>query len=110
MKEMIGYCGIDCEQCDVYLATVNRDEALRERTAKKWSELNQVEITPAMLYCDGCRADGVKTYYCSELCAIRRCAAGRGYATCGECAGLEHCATVAPIHSHNSEAKHNLQS
>lgn len=25
MKNMIAYCGLDCENCDAYLATVNND-------------------------------------------------------------------------------------
>ena len=28
MKDMIGYCGLDCEKCDAYLATVNDDQAI----------------------------------------------------------------------------------
>lgn len=40
MKNMIGYCGLDCEKCDAYLATINDDQALREKTAKLWAELN----------------------------------------------------------------------
>lgn len=27
MKDMIGYCGLDCEKCDAYIATVNDDQA-----------------------------------------------------------------------------------
>ena len=27
MKDMIGYCGLDCEKCDAYIATVNDDKA-----------------------------------------------------------------------------------
>lgn len=23
MKDMIGYCGLDCEKCDAYIATIN---------------------------------------------------------------------------------------
>ena len=40
MKDMIGYCGLDCEKCDAYLATINDDQVLREKTAKLWAELN----------------------------------------------------------------------
>ena len=29
MRELIGYCGLDCEKCDAYLATINNDQALR---------------------------------------------------------------------------------
>ena len=55
MKELIGCCGLDCEQCDARIATVNNDEALREKTAKLWSRLNGAEITPQMINCVGCR-------------------------------------------------------
>ena len=34
MKQLIGYCGIDCEKCDAYIATKNNDQSLREKTAK----------------------------------------------------------------------------
>ena len=34
MKDMIGYCGLDCEKCDAYLATVNDDQALREENGE----------------------------------------------------------------------------
>ena len=40
MHNMIAYCGLDCEKCDAYLATIHNDQALREKTAKLWAELN----------------------------------------------------------------------
>lgn len=46
MKERIGFCGLDCEKCDAYIATVNDDQALREKTAKLWAELNNAPILP----------------------------------------------------------------
>lgn len=27
MKKTIGYCGLDCEKCDAYMATINDDQA-----------------------------------------------------------------------------------
>lgn len=71
MKKYIAYCGLDCETCEARLATANNDEALRREVAKKWSELNGVQITPEMINCNGCRIDGVKSPYCSSLCPIR---------------------------------------
>ena len=68
MRKTIAYCGLDCEKCDAYLATVNDDNALREITARLWSELNQVEITAEQINCEGCRTDGLKTVYCDSLC------------------------------------------
>ena len=109
MKIMIGYCGLDCERCDAYLATIRDDDALREKTAKLWSEMNQTEIRPEWINCEGCRADGVKTFFCSNQCEIRKCALGKGYATCGDCAEMETCETVKMIHDHVEDAVKNLQ-
>ena len=67
MKDMIAYCGLDCETCDAYRATINDDQALRERTAKKWAELNNAPILPEHINCEGCRADGVKTVFCERI-------------------------------------------
>ena len=60
MKDMIGYCGLDCEKCDAYLATINNDQALREKTAKLWAELNNAPILPEHINCEGCRMKGAE--------------------------------------------------
>ena len=49
MKDMIGYCGLDCEKCDAYIATVNDDQALREKTAKLWAELTTPRFFQSIL-------------------------------------------------------------
>lgn len=109
MKNLIAYCGLDCEKCDARIATVNHNDALREKTAKLWSELNGIPITPEMINCVGCRADGVKTPFCSNICEIRKCAMRSGVETCGGCAKLENCKTVSAITDQNPEAAKNLK-
>ena len=109
MKDMIAYCGLDCEACEAYIATKNDDDELRRKVAKLWSELNNVEITPEMINCEGCRVDGVKTVYCDSLCEIRQCAMKRKYETCGDCTELERCGKVAVVISNNEEARKNLK-
>lgn len=109
MKNLIAYCGLDCETCEARKATLHNDNALREKIAKNWSELNGVEITTEMINCEGCRADGVKTPYCDSLCPIRQCALGKGHETCGRCAEMETCQTVGMVVSNNKEAAENLK-
>lgn len=109
MRDMIAYCGLDCEKCDAYIATINDDQALREKTAKLWAELNQAPILPEHINCEGCRADGRKTVYCESLCGIRQCAVKKGVTTCGDCAELESCQTVGMILSNNPAALENLK-
>ena len=88
MKNMIAYCGLDCEKCDAYLATIHNDYALREKTARLWAELNHAPILPEHINCEGCRADGVKTVYCESYCSIRQCALKKGETKCGSCADM----------------------
>ena len=109
MKQLIAICGLNCEKCDSYIATKNNDQALREKTAKYWSELNHVTILPEHINCEGCRMDGVKTVYCSSLCEIRKCAVTKGFATCGECYEKDTCPKVGAIWQHNPQAKENLK-
>lgn len=110
MKKMIGCCGLDCEQCDAYIATVNNDDALRQKTAELWSEMNQVEITPEMINCMGCRTQGVKTPYCESFCEIRKCAHAKGFETCGDCGELAHCTAAGAVFANCPEALDNLRS
>ena len=109
MRKMIACCGLDCEKCDAYLATINDDRALREKTAKLWSALNQTPILPEQINCQGCRADGVKTVFCESLCGIRRCALKKGVTTCGHCPDRETCQTLGMITANNPEALKNLR-
>lgn len=109
MKKLIAYCGLDCEKCEARLATINDDDALRANVAEKWSLLNNVEILPEMINCVGCRADGVKTVYCSSLCPVRQCALKKGFETCGSCGELGYCEKVGAIIGNNSEALENMK-
>lgn len=109
MKRMIAYCGLDCEKCDAYLATVRDDQALREKTAQAWAELNHTPILPEHINCLGCRAEGSKTPFCERLCNIRQCALGKGVETCGACPDMEKCPTVGTIFANNPEALKNLK-
>ena len=108
-REMIAYCGLDCEKCDAYLATINDDQTLREKTAKLWAKLNNAPILPEHINCEGCRVDGIKTVYCDSLCAVRQCAMKKGVKTCGDCQELEKCQIVGSILSANPAALENLK-
>ena len=103
MKEYIAYCGLDCEVCEARKATINNDDKLRVKVAK------ELEITPEMINCVGCRIDGVKTPFCDSLCPIRQCGLGKGYETCGDCAEMEHCEKVGMVIGNNPQALFNLK-
>ena len=109
IKKLTGCCGLDCEKCDAYLATVHNDEALREKTAQLWSRLNKVSITPEMINCLGCRGDGVKTFFCSNLCEIRKCVLSIGLSLCSECSDVKICQILAKLHQNYQDSLKNLK-
>ena len=109
MKNLIAYCGLDCEKCEARLATVNNDDELRKKVAVKWSKLNNITITSEMINCEGCRIDGTKTVFCDKLCQIRQCAINKKYETCGDCNEMKICKKVAMVISNNTEALKNLE-
>lgn len=103
MKRFIAYCGLDCSKCDAYIATINNDQSLREKTAKFWSALNNIPIPPEQINCQGCRMDGVKTIFCENICAIRQCALKKGVDTCSACSSVENCKTIQSFLSKNAK-------
>lgn len=109
MNNMIAYCGLDCEKCDAYIATVNDDQALREKTAKLWGELNNAPILPEHINCTGCREDGAKTVFCESMCGVRKCASQKGVTSCAVCRSMEECQTLAPVLASSPEALNNLK-
>ncbi len=108
MNRFIAYCGLDCETCEARLATIYDDDALCEKVARLWSELNGVEITPGMINCAGCRMDGVKTPYCGSICPIRQCAFGRGVETCADCSEKNACGKLDMIIGSSEEARRRI--
>ena len=106
--EKFGYCGLNCEKCDAFIATISNDQSLKEKTAELWSKLNNVKITPDQISCEGCKNNGIKTEYCSNLCEIRKCAIEKNKANCGRCIDLYKCSKLNAIISNNTEALNYL--
>lgn len=42
MNDFIAYCGLDCETCEARLATVNNDDELRGKVARKSGRLSRI--------------------------------------------------------------------
>jgi len=110
MNNLIAACGINCAECDARTATLNNDNNLREIVAKKWkTEYGNSDITPEMINCMGCNAEGLKIGHCAE-CEMRTCAHGKGFTTCAECDSFDSCETITGFHKFVPQAKENLLS
>ncbi|MCF7810797.1 DUF3795 domain-containing protein [bacterium] len=85
MAELIAVCGLDCGQCEAYIATVNDDDEARAKVAAKWAEAFNPEIKATDINCNGCTSkEGVHFGYCS-MCKIRLCGLDRGLDNCAYC-------------------------
>lgn len=110
-KQLIACCGLDCQNCEVRIATITNDDNLREQTAQKWSIINNApQITASTINCTGCRTKGVKFAYCSDYCQVRKCVSEKGFTTCKDCEKLDSCQIVGEIFKNAPTAKENLLS
>ena len=66
MKQLIACCGLDCESCDARIATVKNDDELREKTAQKWSAMNNAPQIKGRNY----KLYGV-SYGRNEICVLQ---------------------------------------
>ncbi len=98
MNRMIAVCGLNCAECEAYLATQANDEAAKERVAAKWQvEFNAPGINPAYVTCDGCLAfDGRLGGHCTE-CEIRACGVARKLPNCAHCPDYGTCEKLAGL-------------
>ncbi len=81
---MIAYCGLNCKACDALLATQANDNAMREKTAQKWSRLYGAAIRADQINCQGCKSDGQKFFHCAD-CQIRSCCLSKNLPHCAAC-------------------------
>ena len=90
MNEMISYCGLNCQTCQIYLAT-------REKDPKKKHEM-RIEIAQQIkkIYgqdckaedvtdCDGCKTENGRLFAGCKKCGIRKCARQNGIENCAHC-------------------------
>lgn len=86
MNQMMAYCGIMCDECKAYKATMENDNELRKITAKQWSKINKTGYQPEQINCKGCRSQD-RFIYC-ESCEIRSCCIEKQLDHCGDCSSF----------------------
>lgn len=108
MSTMISFCGLDCASCPAHVAYLTDDNALREKTAREWSEMFHADFKPEMVNCVGCTAlEGVHIGHCAE-CAIRTCAQERKVENCAVCQDYG-CSTLTAFIAQVPQAKATLE-
>jgi hypothetical protein len=86
MARIQAFCGLDCGECEAYIATQKNDRAGLEETAKKWAaQFGGKAINADMCVCDGCSSGKRTSSAHAATCGIRLCASARGVTTCAHC-------------------------
>lgn len=112
-----GYCGLDCKECPVFLATINDDDNLREKTAREWSKhfstilptyVGKDSLSLEDMNCCGCRSEQSPRFVGCVNCPIRACCSGNGYESCARCGRFDACDMIAGFFQVHEQAKANL--
>jgi len=111
----IGFCGLNCEECSVFIATKNNDNELRQKTAKEWSGLyseylENKNLMPEDINCQGCHSRRDIFFGCKN-CVIRDCCKEKQLKTCADCSDYESCDKLNGFFSvpEHKSAKDNLE-
>jgi len=89
MNESIGYCGLDCEGCKIYLAARETDEYKKKKIIGEIIDLCKTNYGVDFEFeditdCDGCRSNGRVFKSCLN-CEVRSCSIGKGFDNCAFC-------------------------
>lgn len=87
-QRILGYCGVDCAECKVRIATEKNDDKLRKEYADHLLSAYGVSVQTESINCNGCvrgTVEGTALFGNCLGCAVRRCAGGRGIKTCADC-------------------------
>ena len=79
---MLAPCGIDCEICEIHLASANPE--LAERLANGFRKRVDPKAEPSWFHCRGCPGD--RTDHWNRNCIILRCCVdNRNLVHCNQC-------------------------
>ncbi len=88
MATLLGYCGLDCAGCPIYLAKVESDETrkqqMRSEIARVCNERYGLSLSAHEINdCDGCQSD--RLFVTCAQCEIRKCAFEKRLKSCAFC-------------------------
>ena len=88
---MIAICGLNCDTCEIHLATLETDKskqwAMRKFISEQISKLYGMKLQPHDVNdCDGCKANTARLFSGCEKCEIRKCAIVKEIENCAFCA------------------------
>lgn len=106
-KRSVGFCGIVCSECPVFIATSKDDDTERKRVAELFTKQYEREYKPEDISCNGCISDSERIFSFCSVCGVRRCGRERRVANCAYCAEYP-CEKLNEVFNVYPKAKANL--
>jgi hypothetical protein len=110
----LGYCGLNCDTCPIFIASANNDDELRQKTVQELSSLysdylGKTVLTKKDMNCRGCLMEQSLFIGCKD-CLIRECCRAKQFSTCASCADYSTCEILNGFYSvpFHQQAKDNL--
>jgi hypothetical protein len=108
MRKMIGYCGIVCSNCPVFIATKMDRDAERKKVAELFTKQYRRKYKPEDINCDGCLSDGPRIFSYCNVCKIRRCGKEKKVKNCAYCSEYP-CEKLSALFKKYPKAKDTLE-
>ena len=107
IKSLLGFCGLDCGECEVFIATLNGSTEMKKSVADKWSKLSGRQLKAEDITCVGCVIDG-RHYPSCAICEVRECGLQKNVQNCGYCNEV-NCQKLERFHAYSPKAKVRLE-
>ncbi len=82
--EKISCCGMICNECPVYIASLRNDDSMKRFLAHEYSAGGQV-FYPKDIDCRGCHSELADHNKFGKDCEIRKCCREKQIRLCAEC-------------------------
>ena len=103
----VAYCGLLCNECEIYIATKNNNEHAKEQLAIKCSS-NDYSFSKEDMNCDGCFSEKAKMSKMCSVCEIKACAESKNVINnCAYCNDYP-CSLITKYCSTENKARLNL--
>lgn len=112
-EKTVAYCGLICDSCPVYLATIEKDKvrqrAMKESIARLCQTKYGMNLGPEDISdCEGCLTDSGSVFSGCLQCEIRACVRRKHIANCAYCS-VYPCTFLKEHFKHDPEAGVRLE-
>ncbi len=111
-NSILGFCGLDCNKCPIFLATIKNDIDLKKKIANEWPQLNKMYLdkglTAENMVCYGCKSHNTLFLGCQN-CQIRNCCLEKNYDNCAICDDFNTCEMIKTFFTQYKAAEENLK-